>query len=281
MSADLPSPESSAGARGSANAEAEPRAACNGSSGLVGVGGVPFYQDKLVTIYHGDAREIVPLLGRFDVLLTDPPYGIGYNAQKQNLPGATERKDIAGDEDAELARWLMGMLYVAKSACVFGANNFPGLLPHRGRWVCWDKRLTREADRMLGSAFEVAWTNRVSGYDKMVRVLHGGVVNANGGKRVHPTEKPVSLIREILESLYPEACSVLDPFGGSGTTARACKDIGRECVMVELEEEYCEAAARLMSQECLSLGGGGAEHGERNGAQQSGPSSPNHRICEE
>jgi site-specific DNA-methyltransferase (adenine-specific) len=258
--------------------ELEARAARTQSRGLVGVGGVPFYQDKLVTIYHGDAREIVPLLGRFDVLLTDPPYGIGYNAQKQNLPGATERKDIAGDEDAELARWLMGMLYVAKSACVFGANNFPGLLPHRGRWVCWDKRLTREADRMLGSAFEVAWTNRVSGYDKMVRVLHGGVVNANGGKRVHPTEKPVLLIREILESLYPDAASVLDPFGGSGTTARACKDIGRECVMVELEEEYCEAAAKLMSQECLSLGGGGAELGETERGTKSAAQTANEKL---
>ena len=213
----------------------------------------PYYQDECVTIYHGDTREITPMLGRFDLILTDPPYGIGYNAAKLNLPDATERKDIAGDNDVELARWLMGMLYLAPSACVFGANNFPQLLPHRGRWVCWDKRLTREADRMLGSAFEVAWTSRTSGYDKMVRVLHGGVVNANGGKREHPTEKPISLLREIIESIFPDAKSVLDPFGGSGTTARACKDIGRRCVMVELEEEYCEAAARRMAQEALAL----------------------------
>ena len=123
----------------------------------------PYYQDECVTIYHGDTREITPMLGRFDLILTDPPYGIGYNAAKLNLPDATERKDIAGDNDVELARWLMGMLYLAPSACVFGANNFPQLLPHRGRWVCWDKRLTREADRMLGSAFEVAWTSRTSG----------------------------------------------------------------------------------------------------------------------
>lgn len=212
---------------------------------------VPFYDDGTVTIYHGDCRKIAPLLGGFDLILTDPPYGIGYNPAKQNLPDATERKDIAGDGDIELARWLMGMLYLAPSACVFGANNFPQLLPHRGRWICWDKRLTREADRMLGSAFEVAWTNKSSGYDRMVRVLHGGVVNANGGKRVHPTEKPVSLLREILETSFPDARAILDPFGGSGTTARACKDIGRRCVMIELDREYCEAAAARMSQETL------------------------------
>ena len=61
----------------------------------------PYYQDECVTIYHGDTREITPMLGRFDLILTDPPYGIGYNAAKLNLPDATERKDIAGDNDVE------------------------------------------------------------------------------------------------------------------------------------------------------------------------------------
>jgi len=211
-----------------------------------------YYEDEFVTIYHGDAREIVPVLGSFDLILTDPPYGIGYNATALNLPDATERKRIAGDEDCALAEWLFTVSN-ATEMLVWGANNFPQLLPHKGVWICWDKRLTREADRMLGSAFELGWMNRKAGHYKMFRCLHGGVVNHNGGKREHPTEKPIGLLREILETLYTKAQTILDPFGGVGTTARAAKDAGRKCVMVELEEEYCEAAARRMSQEVLGF----------------------------
>ena len=210
----------------------------------------PYFQDDSVTIYHADAREIVHTLGAFDLMLTDPPYGIGYNATALNLPDATERKRIQGDDDCVLAEWLFTVSN-ASEMLVWGANNFPQLLPHKGVWVCWDKRLTREADRMLGSAFELGWMNRKRGHHKMFRCLHGGVVNHNKGKREHPTEKPIGLLREILETLYPKAQIILDPFGGVGTTARAAKDAGRKCVTIEIEEEYCEAAARRMQQSVL------------------------------
>lgn len=214
----------------------------------------PYYQDSAVTIYHGDCREIAPLLGRFDLLLTDPPYGIGYNAAKQNLIGAIERSDIEGDHDIELARWLMGALYLAVSACVFGANNFPQLLPHRGRWLCWDKRTCEAADKALGSQFEAAWTNRRSGYDKILRVQHGAWINADkDGRRDHPTQKPAILMRRIMDEVFSDAVSVLDPFSGSGTTARACKDSNRTCVTIEIEERYCEIAAKRMEQEVLDF----------------------------
>jgi site-specific DNA-methyltransferase (adenine-specific) len=211
----------------------------------------PYYSDDRVTIYHGDSRLIWPMLPKCDLLLTDPPYGIAFNATEQQLPGATERDRIKGDDDIELARWLCGMLWHAEEAVIFGANCFPQLLPHRGRWICWDKRITEAADKMLGSAFELAWCSRTSGFDRIVRKLHGGVVNADGGKRVHPTQKPSGLFKQIIGDMFPKAETIVDPFMGSGSVLLAAKLEGRKAIGIEVEEQYCEAAAKRLSQGVL------------------------------
>lgn len=106
---------------------------------------------------------------------------------------------------------------------------------------------------MLGSAFELAWTSRKSGFDQMFRVLHGGVVNKNGGKRIHPTEKPITLMLQIIEKIYPDVGVVLDPFSGSGTTLRAAKDLRKKAIGIEIEERYCELTANRLRQEVLCL----------------------------
>jgi len=218
--------------------------------GIVMASGVlkPYYSDDRVTIYHGDSRLIWPMLPKCDLLLTDPPYGIawgGSNASTQEWDG------IAGDNDIELARWLCGMLWHVNEAVIFGANCFPQLLPHRGRWICWDKRITETADKMLGSAFELAWCSRTSGFDRMVRKLHGGVVNADGGKRVHPTQKPSGLFKQIIGDMFPKAETIVDPFMGSGSVLLAAKLEGRKAIGIEVEEQYCEAAAKRLSQGVL------------------------------
>ena len=213
----------------------------------------PYYQDDAVTIYHGDCREILPQLARFDLLLTDPPYGINAEQFRATLPdskGDCFIDKISGDHSTELAEFIIDWLPVDHPAVVWGANNFPELLPHKGRWLCWDKRLTEPADKMLGSAFELAWENRKSGFDAMLRVLHGGVVNADGGKRFHPTQKPVTLFRKVL-GRYAKAETVLDPFAGSCTTGVAAKLEGRKATLIELEERYCEIGANRLSQGVL------------------------------
>jgi len=127
----------------------------------------------------------------------------------------------------------------------FGANNFPEQLPHRGRWLCWDKRtIDGSADAMLGSPFELAWANKESGYDKIVRVLHGGVVNADGGKRVHPTQKPISVMVQSIKWAAPQTQTILDPFMGSGTTGVACVKLGRKFIGIEIDEGYFDIACR-------------------------------------
>lgn len=217
----------------------------------------PYYQDDYVTLYHGDCRDILPHLKPVDLVLTDPPYGIGY-VPGGNKPGATKYNVIANDQNTKIVEELFKYYNAISSWCVFGANNFPHLLPHRGRWICWDKRCSEKADRMLGSPFELAWSNRKSGYDRMYRILHGGVVNANGvngkGPRFHPTEKPILLMQRIIEQDYQKAQIILDPFAGSGTTLIAAKRLGRKAIGIELEEKYCEIVVKRLRQEVLPLG---------------------------
>lgn len=210
----------------------------------------PYYSDQYCTIYHGDCRAIIPEVAVPDLILTDPPYGIGYVA---NVPNAKVFESIEGDSsEPDLAH-----IFAFDPICplvIFGANNFPRQLPHRGRWICWDKRVNPKADAMLGSPFELAWTNRKSGYDVMIRVMHGGVVNSDYREtaRVHPTQKPTALMKHILQ-LYPSRATVLDPYMGSGTTLRAAKDLQRKAIGIELEERFCEVAAKRMRQEVLAL----------------------------
>ncbi len=210
----------------------------------------PYYEHGGITIYHGDCREILPTLDPVDLVLTDPPYGINY--MTTHLPGQKEFALIVGDQSEMDFSFLFSYPTVEK--VIFGCNNFPNQLPHRGRWICWDKRVNPKADAMLGSPFELAWTSKKSGYDKMIRLMHGGVVNQDYKEtdRVHPTQKPTGLMR-IIMGFYPLAETILDPFMGSGTTLRAAKDLGRKAIGIEIEEKYCEIAVKRLAQEVLPL----------------------------
>lgn len=211
----------------------------------------PYYVDDYCTIYNSDCREILPLLPKVDLVLTDPPYGIAQH--NNNLPGRTKFDPIEGD----VSEMDLGFLLNYQSEIVsFGANCYPRQLPIRGRWICWDKRVNPKADAMLGSPFELAWANKTSGFDKIIRLMHGGVVNKDGreGKRFHPTQKPVALFRQILE-WYPHCEVVADPFMGSGTTLVAAKALGRKAIGIEIERKYCDIAVKRLRQEVLDFGG--------------------------
>ena len=210
----------------------------------------PYYSDDWVTIYHGDCRDVLPLvMAEVVAIVTDPPYGISYSGAPINL-GARAYSPILGDGSVALARWVLDQ--PSGETVVFGAHEFPQLLAPSGRWFCWDKRLTAEADRMIGTPFELAWSNR-DGRNVMLRCLHGGLVNANdpGYGRLHPTEKPVPMLRQLLG--HVRGSVVVDPFAGSGTTLRAAKDLNRRAIGIEIEERYCEIAANRCAQEVMEL----------------------------
>lgn len=199
----------------------------------------PYYQDDAVTLYHGDCRDIVPMLGKFDLLLTDPPYGIGFAAQPTIYQRAKGMKPESWDDNSPN---ISTFLESARIQCVWGGNYFN--LPVSRGWLAWCKP---DAPPSMGR-LELAWTNQ----DMNSKYFFWSISATNAERLGHPTQKPYALITWCL-SFWPDAKTVLDPFAGSGTTGRACKDLGRKCVMIEREEKYCEIAAKRMRQEVLPL----------------------------
>jgi DNA modification methylase len=205
----------------------------------------PYYQDDAVTIYHGDCREIVPTLGRFDLLLTDPPYGIKRFANGIGKGDRMVNKSDGGfNNDPPDGEQLASLLSVATLSIVWGMNNFT--LPTSEHFLVWDKEQT--VDNFASA--ELAWCN-LSTPAKVFRYSIHRHNNAKGGG--HPTEKPIPLMTWCISLAGDTAQTILDPFAGSCTTARAAKDLGRKCVCIEREERYCEIGARRMQQEVFDL----------------------------
>jgi DNA modification methylase len=217
----------------------------------------PYYEHAGITIYHGDCREIVPQLGRFDLLLTDPPYGIGaasvcFYGLKQRKNSAAPPRDY-GDSSWDSVPVSDELLSMVRQQCgkqiIWGGNYF-NLPPCKGPLV-WDKQngLTDFADG------EIAWNNLGCAV-RMFRLLWAGMLKggeARGIPRVHPTQKPVELMSWCIR-LAGDVQTILDPFMGSGTTLRAAKNLNRKAVGIEIDERYCEIAAERMQQEVIQFG---------------------------
>lgn len=210
----------------------------------------PYYQDSAVTLYHGDCRQILPFLGRFDLLLTDPPYGIGADNRKRILSRGklAAAKDYGeSDWDSETPpEWLFSMLReICEKQIIWGGNYFP-LPPCKGPLV-WDK-VNGENDFADG---EQAWNNLGTAL-RIRRHMWNGMLRKGGEERDHPTQKPLEIMSWCI-GLAGEVETILDPFAGAGTTGRAAKDLGRKCVMIEREEKYCKIIVDRMAQEVLAL----------------------------
>lgn len=195
----------------------------------------PYYEHAGITIYLGDCRSILPEI-KADVVVTDPPYGIGFAAQPTKWQRRAGQAPEAWDDEAPD---LGQALAAAPVACVWGGNYF-ALPPSRG-WLVWTKP---DAPPSMGSV-EMAWTN----LDQNARHISHSIGATNAERLGHPTQKPLRVMRWCLESL-PDGL-ILDPFMGSGTTLRAAKDLGRRAIGIEIEERYCEIAAKRLAQEVL------------------------------
>lgn len=212
----------------------------------------PYYQDDYVTLYHGDCREILPELCTFDLLLTDPPYGIKENAHRVasrgKLAATTDCGNFDWDEKPIDKTTTDLICSKAKKNIIWGGNYFH-VSPSRG-WLVWDKKNGRNnfAD------CELAWTNLKMSVRKFTFLWNGMIRagEARNKKRVHPTQKPLELMSWCL-GFAPDAKTILDPFAGSETTGRAAKDLGRKCTLIEMDKKYCEIAANRMSQEVLDF----------------------------
>lgn len=209
------------------------------------------YKNKII---NADCLDILKQLPDkcIDLVLTDPPYGIAYNNKKMHRKSQRDFKDIENDNmELDYVHLIKEFLRISKNkVIVWGWNCFftTGCFPIRGRTICWDKRTKLSADNLLGSPFELAWVNNESGYDKIYRIMHGGVVNADGANeaRIHPTQKPITLFERCILDFSKEGEIVFDPFSGSGTTAIASYNTKRNFICIEKDFDYWKASCKRL-----------------------------------
>ena len=212
----------------------------------------PYYQSDRVTLYHGDCLAVLPTLGAgsVDAVVTDPPYGMKYvghsgggrtcnSGKKFKRTSDHIKATVFGDDKPfDPLPWLSW-------PCVFsGANWFYDRLPPGGSLHSWDKR--GEYKRCSFADADIIWCSRRVQTQTFRLVWRGICRHAeNLDKIVHPTQKPVALA-EWMIGLSGADCdaTVLDPFMGSGTTGVACVKTGRRFIGIELDEKYCEIAAK-------------------------------------
>ena len=221
-------------------------------------------EHRLICGDSTDPAIIEKLMGgqKAELLLTDPPYGIGIVQHKtKKLDGdkptaikgkvhgdsknaiikqAKEYSPIIGDDTTETAEkcYEVSKQYSANQI-IFGGNYFTDFLPPSRCWIVWDKQNSGSfADA------ELAWTS----FDKVVklyRFMWNGLIRegnrkVEGFSRIHPTQKPVGMLGYILQDFSKDGGNVLDTFGGSGSTLIACEQLKRKCFMAELDPHYCD-----------------------------------------
>jgi DNA modification methylase len=204
----------------------------------------PFYDVDGITIYCGDCREIVPLLGRFDLLLTDPPYGLGEGTWDTNAKGPKRQWRLHHEQmgwDAEVAD-VSALLPVADKQIIWGGHLMN--LPTQRAWLVWNKIVRNFSSGVC----ELAWTNLDCPIDAF-DYSHGQL--ATEGKQ-HPTQKPLKLMAWCIGKAG-KVQTILDPYMGSGTTLRAAKDLGLRAVGIEVNETYCRQAVARLAQGVLRL----------------------------
>lgn len=242
----------------------------------------PYYDESGITIYHGDALAVLASLGTGSIglVLTDPPYSSGGMFRGDRAQDTTSKYyetsefgGFTGDTRDQHAYAYWVALWVAECRRLCSASEVVGIftdwrqlaatidaiqsggLIYRGL-VVWDKttRAKHFPGRFAAQSEFVVWgTNGGRGSD-FDYALHGvfPIPAPINNDRNHMAQKPLDLLRALI-AIAPDEGTVLDPFMGSGTTLRAAKDLGRKAIGVEIEERYCEIAAKRLAQEVLAL----------------------------
>ena len=201
----------------------------------------------------GDATmidDVEKLMGgdKADMVFTDPPYGMSLDTDFSGMAsklfkgktGCNYHDKIIGDDSEFNPTHLLDL---SDEIILWGANYYAKSLP-KGSWFVWDKRLSESADKMWGSEFELAWS-KIPHKQSIARVKWAGIFGMetqDTKKRVHPTQKPVELCEWFFERI--KAKSVIDLYGGSGSTLIACEKTNRKCFMMELDPHYCDVIVK-------------------------------------
>ena len=217
-----------------------------------------YYDEDGITIYNADCLDILLRLGtkRIDLILTDPPYGIGEtnekNATRRKLANTTNFGHYDWDKNKVDAICFTEMIRISLNQIIFGGNYYTEYLKNTSCWIVWDK----DNGNNDFADCELAWTS----FDTAVRKFRwkwNGMLQERMGKdkeiRTHPTQKPLALMEWCLKNYSKETDIILDPYMGSGTTLKAAKALGRKAIGIEINERYCEIAVRRLQQMELQL----------------------------
>lgn len=227
----------------------------------------PYHAEAGITIYHGDALSLLPLLVGADAVITDPPYGFGAYTGDDAVP-------------------ISPVFFLAPVVALFGyPEQLVGWCLEAGRapveWITWwpsnartkaggrHKLLAREVEAVAvfgpdarlhpEAVREPRSDNRPAVNGDRGDTVRGGDVwtdtspgiGFNAHMRLHPNEKPLSLLHKLVAFCTSPGDLIVDPFMGSGTALRAAKDLGRRAVGIDLIERNCEVAARRLAQGVL------------------------------
>lgn len=247
-----------------------------------------YYADENVTLYFGDMREIVPQLDSVDVVVTDPPYGetrLGWDYWPDGWPavvalaarsmwcfGSTRMFLQNGAQFTGMAGWKFSqdVVWEKHNGSGFAADRFRRVHEHATHWYrgAWADihhqvpivdhdgpyRGTRRAARAGSAHLGTNNGHNQPWIDNGTRLMRSVIYAPSmKGRAIHPTEKPVEILRPLIEYACPLGGTVLDPFAGSGSTAVAAVAAGRRAVLVEADEQYCKAIANRLSQGAFDL----------------------------
>lgn len=211
-----------------------------------------FYEDEYVELHHGDCRAVRGWT-RADVLVTDPPYGIGWKLGENRAAKSKRHDGILNDDDTS-ARDTALELWGDRPSAVFGSWRAPFPADVRQTLV-WRK--PKDAG-VVGSTtgfrndtelifLRGGWPKRTSEWSSVLETDTGMHTYLNG----HPHSKPVALIMRLIDAAPPGV--IADPFAGSGSTLIAARNLGRKAIGVEVEERYCDLIVKRLSQQAFDF----------------------------
>jgi site-specific DNA-methyltransferase (adenine-specific) len=240
----------------------------------------PIYDEDGITLYVGDCRDILPSVGPVDVVVTDPPYGDTSLAWDKPVRGWLELVDAPQlwcfaslrfllEHGQEFTGWTYAqeIVWEKHNGSGFAADRFKRVhefaVHYRKRGLAWaamhhcvpvtmdaTQRTMRRKRRPphMGHIEASSYTSEDGGPRLMRSVLQ---VRSEHGRAVHPTQKPLGILRPLIEYSCPVDGVVLDPFAGSGSTLIAARELGRRAVGIEIDETYAKAAVKRLSQGVL------------------------------
>jgi len=199
----------------------------------------PYYEHAGITIYHGDCREILPGLPKVDAVVSDPPYGTGW-VLGGGAVGKFKAHHVRPEWDVFTTDWLE-LLCTERRAIfcpVSKIDDLPGVALYYRKTNPRPNGPTREAVMCSPIPYQMQQWEYAS---------------YNGDNPHHPCQKPVDVMMWVIDGTTVAGETILDPFMGSGTTLVAAKNLGRKAIGIEIEEKYCEIAAKRLSQEVFDF----------------------------